>query len=49
MTGIPVRTVRAHLNGERQIGAGSALMYSRGLGVSLEQLVKDREYNEAQE
>ena len=42
MTGIPIRTVNAHLYGERQIGAKSALLYADGLGISLEQIIKDR-------
>lgn len=39
MTGTPLRTVHAHLAGDRKIGHHAAIRYSRGLGISLEKLL----------
>lgn len=45
MTGIPKRTVRSHVHGERNIGPVSAIKYSQGLGLSIEKLIEDRQHD----
>lgn len=39
MSGVPLRTVRSHLYGDRKIGHRAAVKYNQGLGISLERLL----------
>jgi plasmid maintenance system antidote protein VapI len=45
MSGVPLRTVRSHLYGDRNIGHRTAIKYSQGLGISLEKLLMDDRKN----
>lgn len=43
MSGVPKPTVYAHYSGIRNIGAKSAIKYSRGLGIGVERLLASEE------
>jgi len=40
LTGVPQPTIYSHLNGNRKIGHWTAVRYQKGLGISLDKLLK---------